>query len=419
MQPQTQRLWRHRDFLKLWAGQSVSDFGSLVGRIALPMMVVLLLHATPMQVSFLRTMEVAPGLVAGLFAGVWADRVRRLPIMLTADLGRALLTAVIPLLFVLGSLTMGYVYAVAFGLSILTVFFDVAYRSYLPSLVEPNDLVEANSKLAATASVAEITGFGIAGVLVQVLTAPITILLDALSFVVSAVSLALIRTRERVAPTGEHERSTWREIQEGFAALAGHPLLRVLAGASGIENLFGNIIGTVIMIFVLEELKLSPALSSGLFALGGVSSLVGATLATPFVRRLGLGRALVAGSLAANLSTFFLALAGGPLWLVFVMLAAQQLLGDGGHTMVAIQTTSLRQAVTPHRLLGRVNATLQVANWTFMLLGTLLGGVLGEVIGVRGALLVAAGGKLLATLWLAASPVARLKEQPEPEAEPA
>jgi MFS family permease len=416
MQSRFRGLWQHPDFLRLWLGQSVSTFGSLIGRVALPMLIVLVLDATPMQVSLLRTLEVAPGLLAGLFAGVWVDRLRRLPIMIAMDIGRALAVGSIPVAYLLGGLGMGQIYVVGAVVSILTVCFDVAYHAYLPSIVTADQLVEANSRMAATDSVAEIAGFGLAGVLVQLLTAPFTILFDAVSFLVSVASLLLIRQKEDLPPPAEHHRSTWGEIREGMGALFGHPILRALVGASGIDNLFGNIIGTVIMLFVLRELNVAPALAGVLFGLGGVSSLIGATLATPAVRRFGLGRTIIGASLMAQLSTFFLALAGGPLWLVIAMLSLQQLLGDGAATVGIINSTSLRQAVTPNRVLGRVNATLQVSNWTFMLLGTLLGGILGELIGLRGALLVAAGGKLLSVLWLWLSPVRTLRDHTVPSA---
>jgi MFS family permease len=407
-------LWGHSDFLKLWSGQTVSMFGSLIGRIALPMMVVLMLEATPMQVGLLRAVEVAPGLAAGLFAGVWVDRLRRLPIMIVADFGRALLMGLIPMLFLLGSLTMGWVYTVAFFISILTICFDVAYQSYMPSLVESSHLVEANSKMEATVSIAEITGFGLSGFLVQVLTAPITILLDAISFVVSAVFLLRIGTPEPAPPAPEARAGMWTEIRAGVQVLFGHPVLRALVAADGLNNLFGNIIGTVIMLFVLRELQVSPALAGVIFATGGVSAFFGAVLAAPVVRRFGLGTSLIGAAFVTGASIAFLAGATGPMPVVIAMLVAQQLVGDGAMMVFAINVTSLRQAVTPSRFLGRVNATLRISDWTFTLVGTLVGGILGESIGLRGALVVACLGKLAAVVWLWFSPVREMKQHPEP-----
>ena len=404
-----QTLRAHSDFRKLWSGQTVSTFGSLIGRIALPMMAVLVLNATPMQVGLLRAVEVAPGLVAGLFAGLWVDRLRRRPLLIAADAGRALLTAAIPALFLAGSLRMSGLYLVACLTSVLTILFDVAYQAYLPTLVDSEALVDANSRLEATSAVAEVTGFGIAGVLVQTLTAPLTILIDAVSFVVSAFSILWIRTPEPPPPPPEQREGTWVEIRTGMTALFAHPVLRALAVAGGIHNLFGNIIGTVIMLYVLRELNLSPSLSGVIFAIGGISSFVGALLAGSVVRQLGQGPAIVTTALMGALASVFMPLARGPLVVVVACLVAQQLLGDGALTVYAIHATSLRQAITPERLLGRVSATLRVSDWAFMLLGTLLGGVLGELIGLRGALWVATAGQLLSVVWLWFSPVRTLR----------
>lgn len=414
MSQRFQGLWRHSDFLKLWSGQSISVFGSLVGRIALPMLIVLVLNATPMQAALVRSLEVAPGLVVGLFAGVWVDRLRRRPIMIWVDLGRAVLLGIVPLLYLLGRLSMGYVYGIAFLVSILTILFDVSYESYLPTLVPPADLVEANSKMGATASIAEITGFGLAGMLVQFMTAPVTILIDAVSFVVSALSLGSIRTPEPPPPAPEARESLWAEAREGVRVLFGEPILRALAIADGVNNLFGNIIGVVIMLFVLRDLHLSPGLSGVIFALGGISSLVGALLAGPALRRFGLGATLIGSTVLTIIGTAFMPMAMGPMWLVVLMLCVQQLLGDGAATIYIIHAASLRQAVTPNRVMGRVSATLRVGDWGFQLVGTLLGGVLGETIGLRGALVVAVAGKLLSLLWLWFSPVRSMQEQPEP-----
>lgn len=406
-------LWGHRDFLFLWSGQSISVFGSLVGRIALPMLVVLVLDATPLQVSLVRALEVAPGLLVGLFAGVWVDRVRRRPLMLWADVARALLMGAIPVLSLAGSLTLRHIYAVAFLVSIFTILFDVAYQSYVPTLVRSDQLVEANSKLEASASVAEITAFGIAGFLVQMITAPITLLVDAVSFLGSALSLALIRRPEPTPPRLEAQTSVWTEMREGARVLLRNPVLRALVGADAISSLFGNMIGSVYMLFVLRELQLSPGLSGMIFALGGISALGGAVLAGPLLRRFGLAATIIAASALTVMGSALVPLAGGPLVVVVLFLCAQQLIGDGGHMVAQIQMTSLRQAITPPEFLGRVNATNRVSDWTFQLMGTLLGGVLGEIIGLRGTLGIAVAGKSLAVLWLWLSPVRSYREMPE------
>lgn len=421
-------LWRHPDFLKLWAGQTVSLFGSFVGGFALPLAAILLLNATPPQLALLSAARLTPGLLVGLFAGVWVDRLRRRPLLIAADLGRALLLGSIPAAAVLGRLRVEHLYVVTLLAGILTVFFDVAYRSYLPSLVRREELVEGNSKLGATSAVAEVAGFGLAGALVQALTAPVAILFDAVSFVVSALSLLFIRAPEP-APrpflsgakdqAGER-RDTWREIGQGLRLVLRDPTLRAIAGAAGTLELFRNMIGVVLILYLTREVGLTPAVMGAIFAVGGISSLLGALVAERAARRWGLGRTLFGALLLSGGATCFLPLAGGPLAVAVALLVAQQVCGDGAATVYSINEVSLRQAVTPNRLLGRMNASIQFIEWGAMLTSLALGGVLGQAIGLRPTLVVAALGGLLAPLWLVFSPVRTLRGGPAlpAEAEP-
>jgi MFS family permease len=412
-------LWRHPDFLKLWAGQTISAFGSLVTTFALPVTAILLLNATPLQITLLSAAEYAPGLLISFFAGVWVDRLRRRPILIVADLGRAALLGSIPLAALLGVLHIEQLYLVALLVSVLSVLFDIAYRSYLPSLVRREELLEGNSKLQASASAAEVAGFGLGGVLVQALTAPGAILIDALSFLVSACSLAIIRRAEPAPAPSEEQPNAWREIGQGLRLLLDNPILRASAGASGTFNLFRNMVGVVIMLFFLRELNLPPLILGPLFALGGISALLGALLAERLTRRWGVGRTLLGGLLISGLTTLLVPLAGGPLLLVLAMLAASQLLGDGASTIYEIHQLSLMQAITPDRLQGRVNASVRFIEWAAMLLGLLVGGLLGQTLGLRPTLFVAVFGGLLSGLWLLFSPVWRLRDYPAPLAEPA
>lgn len=410
-------LWRHADFLKLWAGQTISVFGSLITTFALPVVAILLLKATPLQITLLSAAEYAPGLLVSFFAGAWVDRLRRRPILITADLGRALLLGSIPVAALLGILRIEQLYLVALLVSVLAVFFDVAYRSYLPSLVKREELLEGNSKLGASASVAEVAGFGLGGVLVQAFTAPGAILLDALSFLVSAGSLAIIRQKEPETPPSEEQPNAWREIGQGVGLLLSNPILRASAGAGGTFNFFRNMVGVVIMLFFLRELNLQPLILGPLFALGGISAFVGALLVERLTRRWGVGRVLMGGLLLTGLTTFLIPLAGGPLLLVLALLAASQLLGDGAATIYEINQLSLIQAVTPDRWQGRINASTRFIEWAAMLVGLLIGGLLGQTIGLRPTLFVAAAGSLLSGLWLLFSPIRRLHSYPEPVAE--
>lgn len=398
-------LWRHPDFLKLWAGQTVSLFGSLVGQIALQLVAVLTLSATPFEVSLLRVSGHAPALALGLFAGIWVDRLRRLPILVWSDWARAMLLASIPLAAVGHVLRIEHLYVVALLVGGLATLFDVAYRSYLPSLIDREKLVEGNAKLSASASIAEIGAFGVAGALVQLLTAPVALLIDAGSFVVSALSLAWIRRREPPPASVQERRGTWHELGEGLRIIGSSPPLRALSVARLVGDLSVNgIWASVLILFILRELDIEPWLMTAIFAVGGISSFVGALAVERVVARWGTGPAMVGSTLAYRLTPFFLPLAGGPFGVVLFCLIANQG-SDAAWVVHDVAETSLVQGSVPERALGRVNATLRVLSQGAILVGTLIGGALGETIGLRSTMLVGSVGGLAAALYLLASPL--------------
>jgi MFS family permease len=411
MSPKLTGLWRHADFLRLWSGQTISAFGSMIGGTAMSFTAILALDATPFQMGVLNAMQLVPGFLAGLFAGAWVDRVRRRPLLIGADLGRALALATIPLAALLGILRIGQVYLVALVVSILSIIFNVAYQSYLPALIGKEDLLEGNSKLSASAAVAEFGGFSIAGWLVQALTAPFAILIDAASFGISALSLGLIRRNEPPAPPPAGQPGLRREISEGLTVVLGHPLLRASAGAILLHGLAGGIFGALVVLYMSRGLGFNPGLLGMIWAVGGLSSFLGATLASLFNRRLGFGPAMAIGLGLFGVSECLTPLASGATLLSAALLVGQQL-GDGFYVVYEINQVSLRQAITPERLLGRVNATIQFISLGATLAGSLLGGLLGDAVGVRLVLAAAAGGTLLSTLWLALSPIRGLKEVP-------
>lgn len=404
-------LFRDSDFLKLWAGQSVSMFGSLVSRMALPWTAVFVLGVGAGQMALLQTAELLPALFVGLFAGVWVDRLRRRPILIAADVGRAILLASIPVAAFLHSLSLRQLYVVALLVSVLTVFFDVAYRAYLPALVGWDRVVEGNSKLQASASIAEVSAFGISGVLVQAFSAPGAIVLDALSFVFSAVSVGLIRKPEerQTSTRAEVSASAIREVVEGLTLVWRSRTLRALAGASGILNLSHGITGVMIILFWSRDLHLPASIQGALSAIGGISTFVAALLVQRLVRRWGLGRSLAGGLLIYRLTGFLLALAGGPFWLVLIMLAIPQILGDGAAIVYEINQVSLLQSSVPDRFQGRVMASVRMAEIAGTLLGLAMGGILGQIIGYRWTLLGAAIIGMLAPLWLTLSPVRSIR----------
>lgn len=400
--------------MKLWAGQAVSELGSTVTRDTLPLLAVLTLGATSFEMGVLSALGGLPLIFFGIFAGVWVDRLRRRPLMIIADLGRALLLGIIPLSAALGFLRIELVYAIVILAGLLGVIFNTAYRAYLPALVERAHLVEGNSKLALSSSVAEIGGSGLAGVLVQWIGAPFAMLVDAFSFLASAGTLALIRKPEPPVVAPVEQPSVLREAREGLSAVSGQPALRALLGAEATLSLLGNMIGPLYGLYAIRELGLSPAALGLTIALGGVSSLAGALLAEGVVRRFGLGATLVSMLALMSITGMLLPLAVSFKALGFFFLAFAQLFGDALRTIYSIHAISLRQAVTPDRLLGRVNASMELVSEGMAPLGALAGGALGAVFGLQATLFVAALHGVLASLWIAASPVRNMRSIPAP-----
>lgn len=409
-------LWRHPDFLKLWVGQTISRFGSQVSELALPLTAVLVLQATPSEMGVLAAAERAPFLLIGLFAGVWVDRVRRRPVLVAGDFGRGLLLLSIPLAALLGALRMEQLYVVGLLVGVLTVFFDVAYQSYLPSLVRREHLVEGNSKLEVTSSSSAIFGPGVAGALVQLVTAPLAILVDAVSFLLSAASLLLIRQPEPQPMPKDQRRTVWTEIGEGLGVVVGNPVLRSIAGCTSTFNLFNSLGWAVFVLFATRELGLEPGLLGVVLGIGSVGFLAGALLAQPAARHLGLGPAIVGSSFASGAGAFLIPLAGSLAPLAIPLLVASQLLSGLGTPVYNVNQVSLRQTITPDHLQGRMNASMRFLVWGTMPIGSLLGGWLGDLVGLQATLVVAAAGQALAVLWVLLSPVRRLREQPEPVA---
>jgi len=398
-------LWRHPDFLKLWTGQTVSIFGSFITGTALQFAAIQVLDASPLQVVALGAANVLAGILVGLVAGVWVDRLRRRSLMIATDLLRALVVVSIPLAALLGVLSMGHLYAVAFLAGVLTIVFDVSYQSYLPSLIRREDLVEGNSKLTASASAAEIGGFSLAGWLVQLLTAPFAMVIDAATYLASAASLLWIRAPEPLPPPVEQRESIRTEIVEGLRAVMGNRVLRALAGSTGIEALGHGTIGSVIILYLNRDLGFSPGVLGMIFAVGGVSSLAGAALAERVTRRIGLGRTMVISLAVSSVGTLCIPLAGDASLLAAALLIANQLITDPSATVNDIAATSMRQTVTPDRLLGRVNATLRFGSMLLTLVGMAAAGLLGETIGLRATLFIGASLGFVAALWLVLSPV--------------
>jgi len=403
-------LWRHADFLRLWAGQTVSMVGSRVTYLALPLTAILTLHATAFQMGILEAIASAPALLCGIPIGVLVDRVRRWPLLIASDLGRAALLISIPGAAWLGALRLAQLYVVAFLVAALGVLFSVAYRSYLPSLVRRDALVEGNSKLGMSASLAQLSGPGVGGFLVQLLTAPGAIVVDAISFAVSAMSLGAIRASEPSAGLRAPLDLT-SEVAEGLRALLSDPRLRTLAGTSAIFILFDSVLFAVYVLFMTRALHLGPATIGLIFGLAGSGGLLGATVAGPLTSRIGIGRTMLLGIGLAAAGEISIASAGGSPTIASLMLVVAEGIVEFGAGLYAINARSLQAAIAPERLRGRVNAATEMVTFGMAPVGALLGGALGATIGLRGAVLVAGLGTVLSFLWLLRSPARRAGEE--------
>lgn len=405
-------LWRHRDFTLLWGGETASQLGTMVSLVALPLVAVTTLAVTPFQMGLLTSAETAAFLLIGLPAGAWLDRMRRRPVMLASDIVRGLLLASIPLAWWAGLLTFGQLLVVALLTGLATVFFDVAYQSYLPSLVGREVLIDGNSKLESTRSLAQVTGPAVGGGLVQLLSAPTAVLADSVSYLVSAAALARIRTTEPAPAPVRHQR-LHSQVAEGLRFVLHHPLLRPITGCTGTSNFFSAVKGAVIMLFLARELGLSPAAIGLLLTAGGIGGLLGAVTSAWCARTVGQARIIWLSLLVTIPFGLLVPLAQADWRVAFIVI------GDvmTGYGVVAynIAQVSFRQAICPHRLLGRMNASIRFLVWGTLPLGGLVGGVLGEWLGVRSTLWVAVAGEILAMLWVLASPLRTMRDLPEHE----
>jgi MFS family permease len=406
----TPSLWQHQDFLKLWVGQTVSELGTVVTRTAVPLVALLVLGAGPWELAVLVIVTSAGVLLVGLFAGAWVDRLRRRPLLIWDDFMRAGLLLSIPVAYALGGLRIEQLYIVMFLESCLGALFDAAYPAYVPTLIGRDRLVEGNSRLATSSSIAEIGGPGFAGALVQIVSAPFAILVDAVSFLVSAVSLMLIRAPEPAPPPRETTTRIAREIIQGLRGVRRHAIVFPLAARSVPGHVFGAFYGVLYSIYLLRELHLDPFLLGIVISAGGVGSLVGSLFAARVIHAMGIGRALVTTAIAASAIGVLTPLAQGPVALAALMVFLPQLIGDGLQTIEGVAEVSLVQGVVPDRMLGRVNATLDVLSHGLGYpLGALVAAFVAEQIGVRGAIAIGWAGMALSILFVVFSPVPGLR----------
>ena len=406
-------LHRQRDFVSLWAAQSVSQLGSHISLLALPLAAVTL-DASPAQMGLLISAERLPFLLFGLLAGVWVDRRRRQGLLVWADYGRAVLLALVPLAALLGWLRIELLLGVAFLVGTLTLVFDVAYVAYLPAVVRREQLTGANGRLETSFAVAQASGPGIGGVLVGTLGAPLAIGLDALSFLLSGALLGRIRALEpHPAASGTTSvASIRRETAEGVREVWRDGRLRAIAACGMTTSVFGWGFLAIYVLFMSRELGFSAATIGLVLTMGGIGSALGASLAGPAIGRLGVGGTLIAAQVVNTLGSLTIPLAILiPGWAI-PMLAASEIVQWGALTLFGVVQVSLRQAIVPARLQGRVTASMRTLTTGGAALGGLGGGWLGGLVGLGPALIILGLGMGLAVLWAAISPLRTLRAIP-------
>jgi len=408
-------LWRNPDFVRLWGSLTITHFGGQVTFLALPLTAALMLNASPFEVGVLTALEALPYPLFGLFAGVLVDRAPKLPLIVMADVGRGLALLAIPVCAWFGVLTMPLLYVVGFMIGIGTVIGWPAYQVFMTERVGRDNLVEANAKIGVADSAAQLVGPGIAGALIQWLTAPFAIFLDAVSFFLSAWMLRGIRPSSTDAPKAV-ARSVREEIAEGLSVVWRNDTLRTLAWSIALWQVFRHAYIAIVVLFAARELGFSAGHVGALFMTAGLGSLAAAGVTARLNMRFGMGPTMLGGIAGTGVSWLIMASASGPYWLASVLFGGGLFLLDLSAMIFFINYLSLRQSVTPDRLLGRVTATMICLTVATAPLGSLAGGWIADHLGLRIAMLATGAGALLLApivTWL--SPLARMRELPGPQ----
>lgn len=393
-----------RGFRRLWAGQSISFFGSEIGHVAFPLTAVLLLEADAVQMGWLTAAGKLPMALFGLLAGVWIDRIRRRPVLVATDFVQGVLALSIPIAAWMDILTLTHLFLVAFGAGTCSVLSAVADRAYLPTLLTRKQLVAGNTRIWFSMSLARSTGPGLAGLLVAWLTAPIAILLDAISFFVAGGLIASIRHDEPQPKPGAHA-GTWDGIREGWRRVWNDGLLRPLVLCGATHNICSTAIYALYVLYLTKNLAIGPAMLGVILAAGGVGAVAGSAISARWARRFGIGPTLIFTQFGTGIARLLIPAAGGStLFIVTLLLCSEFVLG-AMRAMFNVTQISLRQTVTPDAYQGRVNATIGFLLWSITPLGALAGGGLAAAIGIRATLWIAAAGVMGSTLWAFFSPL--------------
>lgn len=407
-----QGLWHHKDFLKFWMGETISAFGSQVTAFALPITAALTLHATAIQMGVLSFLAFAPMLFLSLFAGVFVDRFPRRPILIIASLGQTVSVGSIPFMAFLHLLRLEYLYGIALFSGCLSVFFEIAYQAYLPSLVEREYLIEGNGKLETSHACAQISGPGLAGLIVQWLTAPFAMLIDAGSFLIAALFLCWMRKPEPRTEHHETERAVFKEIGEGLKTVLHYRVLWSIAACNGTINLFNSALMSIAVLYVVRDLKIVPVMYGFVLSMGSVGALLGSFLAKRIADRFGVGPAIIGSAFLYGIGGLLLPLASVSTIVAIPFLMLSWFVQSLMLIVFNITQISLRQCLVPGRLQGRLNASMRFLICSALPIGSLLGGVSGEVIGLLPTVTLSTVGMFFAFLWVLFSPVSSLREQP-------
>lgn len=407
----SQSLWRVSAFRNLWMSQTVTLFGTSVTLLALPLVGLFYLDASAFEIGLLWAVEYLPIVLVGLPVGVWVERLPLRTVMVAADVGRAVALLAVPFALWFDLLSMPLLYAVAFMIGLGTLFFDVAQLSILPDLVDEEKLVDANGKLELSRSVAQIGGPGAGGFLVQVLTAPLAILADAITYLASAYFVVFIKGRPRAAPSTE-KADLGREIREGIRFVFGHPLIRPLLLCATLAELAFAAVLALQVVYAADVLLMTPAVIGVVLAVGNGGGVLGALVAEPFARKFGTGRAFMVAIVLFTGGTVILPLSAGP-----VSFGAGMFVVYLGAYIFNVLQVSLCQTVTPQHLLGRMNSVFRFATWGVIPLGAAGGGLLVDPIGLQGVFWIAAALNVLSFFPPLFSPIPRMRDYTESTAE--
>lgn len=415
MMQQWSVLAKYPDFRRLFAGNSISLLGSSVTTVALPLTAVVYLHASPAQMGLLGAVAFLPHLVLGLPAGVWIDRMRYRLVIVVTDLAQCLLLGAVPVLAALGVLQVWQLYVVVVLAGVCTLFGSVTAQSFTPVLVPRQELLQANSAVAMSNSTVNTTGSALGGALVQILTAPVAITADAISFLLSALWKARIRTAGPVlVTTGQPKQHLRRDILDGLRVVIAHPILRAVTFSATLGALAGQMQGVVLVLFLVRGLDLSSTLVGVTIAIGGAASILGALTAVPVTERIGHGPAFITGTFLASLAGFVLAAASGPFTVVFLLLIAGQILRGAGPSLYGINQQTFRQVFIAPELMSRAQATWRFLVYGMQPIGALLGGMIASTAGLRATLIISSIGMLISTMIALMSPLRSLHGLPQP-----